>query len=87
MNLKMIYVSGDDYAALEFERYFNGESVKTIIERLFDNGEEHDGNFDVELYNFLMIPDDRFIEFIRNEIQDYDDAKHRNFYFEGETIN
>lgn len=80
--MKLIYVSGDDSAALEFENYFKGKNVKEIIERF---GEEHDGDFELELFEFDEI-DPKFIKFIRNEIQDYDDSKHSNFYCEGEII-
>lgn len=33
--MRMIYVTGDDYAALEFENYFKGKPVTDIIQRLF----------------------------------------------------
>lgn len=81
----MIYVDGDDYAALEFEKYFKGKSVKEIIERFFEGDEEYDGDFDMGLYEFKNI-DPEFISFIRNEISDYDQSKHSNFYFEDAVI-
>lgn len=83
--MKMIYVYGDDYAALEFEKYFNGKTVKEIIERFFDNEEEHDGDFEMDLYEFEEI-DPNFIKFVNRNIQDYDQSKHENFYFETEMI-
>lgn len=81
----MIYVSGDAYSALEFERYFSGQSVKSIIERFLDGNEEHDGDFEMEFYEFEYI-DPEFIDFVRNQIQDYDDSKHSNFYFEDRIL-
>lgn len=85
--MKMIYVYGDDdYAALDFERYFNGKSVKEIIERFFDNEEEYDGDFEMKLYEFGEI-DPEFIKFVCSSIQDYDQSKHENFYFENQIIN
>ena len=83
--MKLIYVSGDDYAALEFENYFKGKNVEEIIGRFIINDEEHDGDFEIKLFEFDEI-DPKFIKFIRNEIQDYDDSKHSNFYCEGEII-
>lgn len=82
----MIYVFGDDYSALEFERYFQGESIKNIIERIFDNLEEYDGDFEVKLYEFERDIDPEFMQFVRKKIQDHDSVKHGNFYFEGEVL-
>lgn len=84
--MKMIYVSGDDdFAALDFENYFNGKTVKEIINRFIDGKEKHDGDFRMRLYEFGEI-DPEFINFVRKNIMDHDDAKHTNFYFEDETI-
>lgn len=85
MKVIYVYYENGDYGALEFERYFQGKSVDEIIERFFDNDEEYDGDFDMELYEFGEV-DEKFIEFIRDEIHDYDDSKHRNFYLEGTII-
>ncbi len=84
--MKLIYVTGsDDFAALKFESYFNGKPVKEIIERFFDNDEEHDGDFNMHLYEFGEI-DPKFIKFVRHNIEDYDTSKNQNFYFENEII-
>lgn len=80
-----VYYENGDYGALEFERYFKGKSVNEIIERFFDNDEEYDGDFDMELYEFGEV-DEKFIDFIRHKIHDYDDSKHQNFYLEGTII-
>ena len=90
--MKMIYVSGnDDFAALDFEKHFNGKTVKEIIDSEFSNHtssiefETDEGNFEIELYNFGEV-DPEFINFVNNQILDYDQSKHTNFYFEDETI-
>lgn len=83
--MKMIYVFGDDYAALEFEKYYNGSSVKEVIDRVFIGREEHNENFGMRLYEFGNIDPD-FINFVRRKILDHDQAKHENFYFENEII-
>lgn len=84
--MKMLEVYGDDdFAAIEFENYFTGKSIKEIIDRFFINDEEHDGDFDMILHEFTDI-DPEFIKFIRLNIQDYDFAKSHNFYFEDEIL-
>lgn len=87
--MKMIYVFGDEeYAALEFERAFDGRLVSDIINELIPEpfvGSYEFDEFNIELYEFGDV-DTNFIQFIRNTILDYDQSKHENFYFEGETI-
>lgn len=83
--MKMLYVSGDDFAALEFQNYFKGQTIASIIERFIDNDEEYDGDFVMELYEFGDV-DGEFIHFVRNQIQDYDQSKDCNFYFEDQTV-
>ena len=94
--MKMIYVSGDEYASLLFEQDQQFNEVSEFISTYFDEGEnEIEYSFicqngltetvSVELFEFDSI-DPQFIVFIRKNIQDYDDSKHHNFYFEGDKF-
>ena len=79
--MKVIYFSGyGDYDAIAFEK------AKPNLPKLFDrikNGletiewDECEG--DVYAYEFGGV-DEKFVEFIRNKIQDYDSMKQCNFY-------
>lgn len=82
--MKAILVSsGDDYAALQFEDTFSGTSVKEIIDNL--SNYENEDSWEIEVVEVGNI-DPLFISFIRDNIQDYDDSKHTNFWLDYETI-
>lgn len=83
--IRMIYVTGGDYAAIEFEKKFKGRKVADVINEYFHNDAEYDGDFEMECYTFNDI-DPRFIEFLLDEMLDYDQLKHSNFYFENEIV-
>ncbi len=94
--MKMIYVSGDEYASLEFEQRHVGQSISEFIKNFFDENKTEiaysfltDRNteiiVDCELFNFGEI-DPKFIQFVRKTVQDYDDSKHSNFYFEDQIL-
>lgn len=75
--MRILWVTGDDdYAAVDFE-------TDWIVEKAYDEikqGKNIDGdNYRVELIDFADV-DQRFVEFVQREIQDYDDSKHKNFY-------
>lgn len=90
--MKAILVSsGDDYAALQFEEAFSGTPVIEIIENPDnfqsneDSEDEEEGYWEIEIVEVGNV-DPRFLKFIRNSVQDYDDSKHTNFWLEDETI-
>ena len=80
----MIYVSGEDYSALNFEQSEFGveEAWNKAMEEggtwSYENDDE-ELYFDIEAYEFNNV-DPRFIVFIHNEMIDEDSAKHYNFY-------
>lgn len=86
-NMKIIYVyGGDDYGAMFFEQQYgtDDESLNRAIKNIEANngkltvyGEEI--NYVAEVLEFGEI-DPKFVDFIKNNIQDYDDSKHTNFY-------
>lgn len=95
--MKILYVSGGgDYTASAFEEEFNQVPVSKLLDEI-DSGDlklESEMVLDGELYDvwFKVIdlpqtPSKEFLSFIRDEIQDYDQTKHSNFYLENEIIN
>lgn len=80
---KVLFVTvEDDYHALSFENKYGGTPVKDIIENL-SNYESDE--WDLKVYTFKSI-DPKFVEFIKSNIQDYDDSKSTNFYLDTDTI-
>lgn len=83
--MKMIYVFGDDYAAVEFEKKFKGRLVSDIIREYFIEDNEYEGDFEMEVHEFKEI-DPKFLSFLRSTVLDYDQLKHRNYYFETQVV-
>lgn len=87
--MKVLFVTGDDdFSAMMFEE--SAYTPKSVAESLESKGQDTadfeltDGEiFTAKLYTFKDI-DPAFIDFIRNEVQDYDDSKHKNFYVLGD---
>lgn len=80
--MKILYIFGDnDYTALEFENLPLGRRGDIISKAKEDINEliEWDCGCYVKVMEFNNV-DESFIDFIKNEIQDYDDSKHKNFY-------
>lgn len=76
-----LYVTGDDYAALEFE---NNYDAQTVYEDMMENKENHiilDDEFycEVRIKEFDYVSDD-LLGFVKSELCDYDDLKHANIY-------
>lgn len=94
--MKLLYVTGHDFSAVSFETAFARKEVSDIIENIKDYTlKEHGGNYEpdeeADEYWEIQVIDvgevsDTFIIFVRNRIQDYDDSKQSNFWFENETI-
>lgn len=80
--MKVLLVSGEDYAALTFEQDLKGD-VKGMWEKAVElpNCTYTDENTGIEFtaYEFAEV-DPRFVTFIDSEIIDYDDAKSTNYY-------
>lgn len=79
---RCLYVSGGDFSALSFRQKYNGTKVSDIIDNL---SEYENDEWDLVVYNFGNV-DDKFIEFIHREIQDYDQRKDQDFFFEWEIL-
>lgn len=83
--MKLIYVFGGDYAAVEFEKYFKGKSISEIIQEYFVEDKEYDGDFEMEVIEFDDV-DPKFIKFLKKEFLDYDLLKNTNFYLEDQIV-
>ena len=75
--MKILLIEGDDdYAAVSFEDEIGLEKAKELIAK----GETIKGDsFYGKVLEFGEV-DKKFVDFVRDEIQDYDDSKHANFY-------
>lgn len=78
----LLVTGGDDYHALRFEENYSGTPVVDIINNI---SEYESDEWELKTFTFGSI-DPKFILFIRNKIQDYDDSKTKNFYIEGDII-
>jgi hypothetical protein len=86
-SVRVLYVNGsasdNDFGAIDFRKKHNGVKVADII----DNIEEYQDRdeYEITVLNFDSI-DPRFVSFIKDHIQDYDQAKAQDFFLETETI-
>jgi hypothetical protein len=76
-----LFVKGDDYSALNFEQNFNAQQV---YDDMVSKGEKRVSFESDEYYIDVYIKefddiDPEFIDFVRNEIHDYDSSKHYDF--------
>ena len=83
--MKLIYVHGDDdYGALYWEQ-LNDKKKASYIEKLSSQEEkvitieDEGGETYIELLEFDKV-DPKFVLFIKNNIQDYDDSKSKDFF-------
>jgi hypothetical protein len=78
--MRVLLVKGDDdYGALKFEDEMGVEKAKELIAEGKEIKSEDEGVFYGEVFEFGEV-DPKFVEFIRNKIEDYDTTKHVNFY-------
>ena len=82
--MKILIISGDgDYAACAFEE--SGMTVEEAAKKV-EAGEElsEDGEFEGRVLEFGEV-DPKFVEWVKNEVVDYDDGKHTAFYVVNES--
>ena len=80
---KVLLVTGDDdFHANSFAQEHCGTPVEDIIDALevYESDE-----WELEVFTFDCI-DPKFVEFIKEYIQDYDQSKTTNFYLDTDTI-
>ncbi len=85
-------IPNGDYESVVFENGFSGKPVTDLIKKVEageilscedDDGEEITFGFKVFEVGEIS---DSFLSFVRNEVQDEDDAKHSNFYVENSVV-
>lgn len=77
--MTILEVYGDDYSAVTFEDELN-EDVQKYVDLCSENGGnyEEDG-IEFEIHEFGDVDPD-FITWVKDDLLDYDDGKHHNFY-------
>ena len=93
--MKILKIIADgDYDALTFEEKFSGQRISDLILQVEagkklaykdDESEEEATELSARVYEVGEI-DERFLKFVRDEVQDYDYAKSSNFYLETQTL-
>lgn len=74
--MKILHVKGDDFIALEAEDYGIDKLAKAVLK-----GKPPKKFSDCEIIDIPGDPpSNEFIDWIKNEICDYDQLKHFNFY-------
>ena len=90
MKVLKVYYDNGDYGAVSFENVHRGTAVKEIIdnpEKFKPETEEQEEQWTLEVKEFEGEGvDEKFLNFIRNEMIDYDSSKHETFYMENETV-
>jgi hypothetical protein len=88
--VKLLYVYGEDYAATEFERVRDAKAVnpaelwqwhKASPDNHYLEHFDTDGTrlFEYRALEFSDV-DPKFLEFVRDDLRDYDDTKHAGIY-------
>ena len=79
--MKVILVESDgDYGAMTFEQEVDESEYRKYFDLAKDAGGKYEGDeWSVEAHEFGEV-DPKFVDFITNHIQDYDDSKHTNFF-------
>ena len=88
--MKLLLIKyGNDYDAVDFENVYHGQLVKDLISKV-ESGETLVGEGGELSAEVITIPEttlsNELIDFIRNEVQDYEHTKHTNFYIEGASV-
>jgi hypothetical protein len=79
---RILIVGGHDYAASEFGSEYRGTKVSDVINNLSD----YEGDdWDLKVLEFDKV-DQKFADFVRSEMMDYDMSKDKNFFLENEKI-
>jgi hypothetical protein len=92
IEMKVVYIKAiNDFDALQFEQMYASKLTLKHWGELQDKGghlhlNDNDGNqaeIEYELYEFGAV-DPKFISFVEEDIMDYDNSKHSNFYIVAE---
>lgn len=83
--MKAIFINGDDFAAVQFEDHFKGQTVQEIIDSGVTEVNEEDYFFEISVIEVGEVSD-LFLNFIRNKMIDYEFGKNENFWLENEIV-
>lgn len=85
--MKIIYVYGHDYAAMEFEKKFDTEAKLTKKWNALkkkggseSTGSGGDDEVTIVAVEYKGSVDINFLQFLRDELLDYDNCKDRDFF-------
>lgn len=86
---RVLYVGAGngDYSMMLFEEKYDGTPVIDIINDIeyYKSTKEDEGSWELKTFEYDQV-DPKFVEFVRDRIQDYDDSKHHGFYLQNETV-
>jgi hypothetical protein len=79
--MKIAFVTSEnDYGALNFEEWGGVEKLKSLKKKKdFSHSVKGEELFSVQFMEFGSV-DPKFVEFIKDQIMDYDESKDVNFY-------
>lgn len=82
--MKVLFITGEDYAYASFCQEYDGTDVTNVIQHL-ESFQSLDEEWELKVLDFGEI-DPKFADFVRKRVMDYDHGKHTNFLLESETI-
>lgn len=82
---RVLLVTGDDFAVINFESAHGGTPVKDILDDLEKYESEHE-EWDIKALEFEGDIDPKFVKFIKSDIQDYDQSKDTTFFLDSDII-
>ena len=83
--MKAIFITGEDFAATHFEEQFQGKTVKSIIDSGVTEVTGEDYYFEIISIEVGEVSE-KFLNFVRDKMIDYDQGKSENFWLENEII-
>lgn len=88
---KVLLITGDDYAALQFEQRFSGihvwriiEDMQTYLDSFLEAHPEYVDSFRMEVADLDI--NEKSLNYIKESIGDYDALKTTNIYLETQTL-
>tara|TARA_R110000868_G_scaffold74337_13_gene215028 strand:+ start:16174 stop:16425 length:252 start_codon:yes stop_codon:yes gene_type:complete len=83
--MKLVFVTGEDFAAAKFEDHFKGVAVESIIDEGDREIEGDDYFYEITVVEVGDVSKE-FLTFVRNEMIDYEHGKNKNFWLENEVV-
>lgn len=87
--MKVLKISGGDFAVLHFQEEYSGVAVSSIIDNVEDysveNSDNEDAEWELSVFELGEVSEE-FVKFIREDIQEYNSSKDVGFYLETEIV-